>query len=31
VEAKDWFDHAEISDSDRAKIARGNAQRLFHL
>jgi predicted TIM-barrel fold metal-dependent hydrolase len=29
--AADWFDHAAISDSDREKIGRGNAQRLFHL
>ena len=31
VEAKDWFDQAAISDSDRMKIARSNAQRLFRL
>jgi len=31
VEAKDWFDRAAISDSDRMKIARTNAQKLFHL
>jgi 2,3-dihydroxybenzoate decarboxylase len=29
IEAKEWFDQAAISDSDRAKIARGNAQKLF--
>ena len=29
--AADWLDHAAISDSDREKIGRGNAQRLFHL
>jgi predicted TIM-barrel fold metal-dependent hydrolase len=31
VEAKEWFDQVAISDSDRVKIARSNAQRLFHL
>ena len=31
VEAKEWFDQAAISDSDRMKIARANAQKLFHL
>jgi 2,3-dihydroxybenzoate decarboxylase len=31
IEAKDWFDQASISDSDRMKIAHGNAQKLFHL
>lgn len=31
VEAKEWFDQAAISDSDRVKIARSNAQRLFRL
>ena len=31
VEAKDWFDQAAISDTDRMKIARTNAQKLFHL
>jgi 2,3-dihydroxybenzoate decarboxylase len=31
IEAKDWFDQASISDSDRMKIASGNAQKLFHL
>ena len=31
IEAKDWFDQAPISDSDRMKIARDNAQKLFHL
>lgn len=31
IEAKDWFDNANISESDRAKIARGNAQKLFRL
>lgn len=31
VEAKEWFDHAAISESDRLKIARTNAEKLFHL
>jgi len=31
VQAKEWFDHAAISDSDRMKIARSNAQNLFRL
>jgi predicted TIM-barrel fold metal-dependent hydrolase len=31
VEAKNWFDQTTISDSDRVKIARSNAQKLFHL
>jgi gamma-resorcylate decarboxylase len=31
VEARNWLDHAAISDSDRVKIARSNAQTLFHL
>jgi gamma-resorcylate decarboxylase len=31
VEAKDWFDQASISDTDRMKIGHGNAQKLFHL
>ena len=31
IQAKEWFDHAAISDSDRTKIARSNAQRLFRL
>lgn len=31
VEAKEWFDQAAISDPDRVKIARSNAQRLFRL
>ncbi len=29
--AADWFDHAAISDADRLKIGRSNAQRLFRL
>jgi gamma-resorcylate decarboxylase len=31
VEAQTWLDHCAISDADRIKIARGNAQKLFHL
>ena len=31
IEARDWFDQASIGDSDRMKIASGNAQKLFHL
>jgi gamma-resorcylate decarboxylase len=31
VQAKEWFDQAAISDSDRMKIARTNAQKLFRL
>ena len=31
IEAKDWFDQAPITDPDRMKIARGNAQKLFQL
>ena len=31
VEAKEWFDQASISESDRMKIARTNTQKLFHL
>lgn len=31
IEARDWFDQVPISDSDRMKIARDNAQKLFHL
>jgi gamma-resorcylate decarboxylase len=30
-EAAAWFDNASISDNDRAKIGRGNAERLFGL
>lgn len=29
--AKDWFDRAPISEPDRVKIARTNAQKLFRL
>jgi 2,3-dihydroxybenzoate decarboxylase len=31
VEAREWFDQASISEFDRSKIARANAQKLFHL
>ena len=31
IEAREWFDSAEISESDRTKIGRTNAQKLFHL
>ena len=31
VAAKEWFDHASISEPDRMKIARANAQKLFRL
>jgi predicted TIM-barrel fold metal-dependent hydrolase len=31
VEAKDWFDQVAISDSDRQKIVRTNAQELFRF
>jgi 2,3-dihydroxybenzoate decarboxylase len=30
-EAKDWFDQVAISETERLKIARGNAQKLFRL
>jgi 2,3-dihydroxybenzoate decarboxylase len=30
-DAADWFDHAEISESDRRAIGRTNAMRLFKL
>ena len=29
--AAEWFDHCAISESDRVKIARGNAQQLFRI
>ncbi|WP_369049956.1 amidohydrolase family protein [Burkholderia gladioli] len=29
--AADWFDHASISENDRIKIGRGNAERLLKL
>ena len=31
VQAKDWFDRVSISEPDRIKIARNNAQKLFRL
>jgi 2,3-dihydroxybenzoate decarboxylase len=31
AKAGEWFDHASISESDRSKIARSNASRLFRL
>ena len=31
VEAREWLDQASISESDRMKIARTNAQKLFRL
>lgn len=31
AEAKEWFDQATISESDRTKIGRANAQKLFRL
>lgn len=31
IQAKEWFDQAAISDSDRMKIARTNAQKVFRL
>lgn len=30
-EAADWFDSAPLSETDRGKIGRGNAEKLFHL
>jgi len=29
--AAEWFDHAPLSEADRLKIGRSNAQQLFHL
>jgi 2,3-dihydroxybenzoate decarboxylase len=29
--AAEWFDRAPLSEADRLKIGRGNAQQLFHL
>jgi len=29
--ASDWFDQAAISEPDRLKIARSNAQKLFRF
>ena len=31
AEAANWFDHAAISEPDRLKIARSNAQKLFRV
>ena len=31
LEARDWFDHAAISEPDRLKIAFSNARQLFHF
>ena len=31
ADAAGWFDNAEISEADRMKIGRTNAQRLFNL
>lgn len=31
VEAREWFDRASISESDRKKVARTNAQKLFRF
>ena len=31
IEAKEWFDQAAISETDRARIGRANAQKLFRL
>ena len=31
IEAKQWFDQTDISESDRTKIARTNAHQLFHF
>jgi len=31
VEAREWFDQAAISEPDRMKMARTNAQKLFRL
>ena len=31
VQAGEWLDKAAISDSDRTKIARANAQKLFRI
>ena len=31
ADAADWFDKAAISEPDRLKIARSNAQKVFHL
>jgi len=31
AEATEWFDQAPISETDRLKIAHGNARLMFHL
>jgi len=31
IEAKEWFDQTAISESDRMRIARTNAQKLFRF
>ena len=31
VEAREWFDQISMSESDRMKIARTNAQKLFRF
>lgn len=31
VEASDWFDHVALGESERLKIGRGNAKKLFRL
>lgn len=31
IEAREWFDHAEISEPDRTRIGRTNAQKLFRF
>jgi 2,3-dihydroxybenzoate decarboxylase len=31
AQAADWFDHAPVSETDRLKIARSNAQKLFRF
>jgi gamma-resorcylate decarboxylase len=31
VQAREWFDKTSISESERMKIARSNAQKLFRL
>jgi predicted TIM-barrel fold metal-dependent hydrolase len=31
IEASNWFDEASISETDRLKIGRTNAQKLFKL
>jgi hypothetical protein len=31
ADAVEWFDNSLLSNNDRAKIGRGNAQRIFNL